>query len=195
MKFDKNLLKEILTDPRWSKVRAVFWFCLITIGIHIGWRFWAINLDYFPVRNAIVAISTFFVDHLFNQSLWVVTHVLNIKIDTVANAIYCENGAGIRVVESCSGVKQILQFALLMLIFPGPWKHKLWYIPLGMFIVHLTNVLRIVLLVVVAKNSPANIEYFHNNWLRFMFYVVIFGLWVLWVEKIADKETLSKDGQ
>ena len=195
MKLDKAFIKEFFTDDRWRKVRAVFYFCLITILIHITWRFWVISMNYFPLRNQMILVSDFFVRHLYDQSLWFVKHILRIKIETVANAIYCENGAGISLVESCSGVKQILQFALLMLIFPGPWKHKLWFIPLGMLVVHLTNVLRISLLVLVAQHSPANIETFHNSWLRYMFYVVIFGLWVLWVEKIADKKTAGKNGQ
>jgi exosortase/archaeosortase family protein len=184
-----DFIKMFFTDPRWEKIRAVFWFCLITVLIHISWRFWVIHLHYFPVRGGMIIISDFLVNQLYDQSLWVVQNIMGIQVKSIANAIYCENGAGIAVVESCSGVKQILQFALLMLIIPGPWKHKLWYIPLGMFIVHLTNILRISLLVVVAKHSPANIEYYHDNWLRIMFYVVIFLLWLLWVEKIAGRKT------
>jgi exosortase/archaeosortase family protein len=131
--------------------------------------------------------SDFFVDQVYKQSTWVITHVLNIKIAENNNAFFCQNGAGLILNDSCSGIKQIMQFAILMLIFPGPWKHKAWFIPLGMFIVHLTNVLRIILLAVVAEHSPANIKYAHDNWLRIMFYVVIFGLWLIWVEKIAVK--------
>ena len=184
----KNLIENIkifFTDTRWEKIRAVFWFCVITIAIHVLWRFWAIYLDYFPIKGGMVAISEFLVNQVYDQSLWVVKNIFRIRVEAIANAMYCENGAGIMVVESCSGVKQIMQFAILMLIFPGPWRHKSWYIPLGIIIVHLTNILRISLLVVVAKHSPENIEYAHDNWLRIMFYVVIFILWLIWVEKIA----------
>jgi len=129
--------------------------------------------------------SVFFINILYDQSTWVVTHILNIKITEIKNAFYCENGTGLVLNESCSGIKQIMQFAILMLIFPGPWKHKAWFIPLGMFIVHMTNVLRIVLLTVVAEHWPANMHTVHDNYLRVMFYVVIFLLWLLWVEKIS----------
>jgi exosortase/archaeosortase family protein len=190
-----DFIKIFFTDPRWQKVRAVFWFCLITVLIHFSWRFWAINLHYFPIKSGMIIISDFLVNQVYDQSLWVIKNIFRIKVESVANAMFCENGAGIKVVESCSGVKQIMQFAILMLIFPGPWKHKLWYIPLGMFIVHITNIFRISMLVVVAKHSPENIEYAHDNWLRIMFYVVIFILWLIWVEKIADKKTQKADGQ
>ena len=190
----KNLIDNIkifFTDPRWEKVRGVFWFCLITVVIHFTWRFWTIHLHSFPLYNWMLIGSDFFVDQVYKQSTWVITHILNIKIIENNNAFFCQNGAGLILNDSCSGIKQIMQFAILMLIFPGPWKHKAWFIPLGMFIVHLTNVLRIILLAVVAEHSPANIKYAHDNWLRIMFYVVIFALWLIWVEKIAVKEKSS----
>jgi exosortase/archaeosortase family protein len=181
-------IKLFFTDPRWTKVRGVFWFCTITVLIHFSWRFWAFDLDYFPFNNLMRQLSQFFVDMVFTQSTWVISHILQIKITTSGHLFTCENNYGIIITDGCSGIKQIMQFALLMLIFPGPWKHKAWFIPLGMFIVHLTNVLRIVLLAIVAEHSPANIEYTHDSWLRIMFYVVIFALWLLWVEKIAVKK-------
>jgi len=187
----KTLIENIrifFTDPRWEKVRGVFWFCLITVLIHVLWRFWVIQLHSFPLYNWMLAGSDFFIDQVYKQSTWVITNILHIKITEVNNAFFCQNGAGLLLNDSCSGIKQIMQFAILMLVFPGPWKHKAWFIPLGMFIVHLTNDLRIILLTVVAEYSPANVKYAHDNWLRIMFYVVIFALWLLWVEKIAVKK-------
>ena len=181
-------IKLFFTDPRWEKVRGVFWFCLITVVIHVIWRFWANNLHSFPIYTGMKIVSAFFINVLYEQSTWVVTHILNIKITEIKNGYYCENGAGLVINESCSGIKQIIQFAILMLIFPGPWKHKAWFIPLGMFIVHLTNVLRIVLITIIVDHWPANFQIAHDTYLRVMFYIVIFGLWLLWVEKIAVKK-------
>jgi exosortase/archaeosortase family protein len=179
------LIRKFLADPKWEKIRAVLWFCLITIVIHIIWKFWELKLNYFPVRTLMVVTADFFNGMVFNQSTWVVTHILHIKLTTIGTILVCENGAGLSIVGSCSGIKQIMQFAILMLVFPGPWKHKSWFIPLGMIIVHFTNVLRIILLTIVADNWPTKINYAHDNWLRFMFYVVIFILWMIWVEKIS----------
>jgi len=81
----------------------------------------------------------------------------------------------------------MIQFALLMAIFPGPWRHKLWYIPLGIFIVHLTNLFRIIGLAVVLVTVPDYWDFSHDNIFRPLFYVVIFGLWVYWVEKLKKK--------
>jgi exosortase/archaeosortase family protein len=183
-----NIIKRFFTEPKWENVRAVFWFCLITVIIHIIWKIWELKLHYFPVSIWMAAAADFFNSLVFNQSTWVVTHILHIKLTTIGTTLTCENGAGITLVGSCSGIKQIMQFAILMLVFPGPWKHKSWFIPLGMIIVHFTNVLRVILLTIIAEHWPSQIMYAHDNWLRFMFYVMIFILWLIWVEKISSNK-------
>jgi exosortase/archaeosortase family protein len=189
MKLNSVFIKEFLTEDRWKKVRGILWFCLITILIHLSWKIWELKLHYFPIANLMKSLAIIFNTMVFDQSSWVLIHLLKIKLAIFSTTMYCDNGAGVSLVGSCSGIKQIMQFALLMIIFPGTWKKKAWYIPLGMIIVHLTNVLRIICLGVIANNWPDKIQYAHDNWLRIMFYVVIFGLWVLWVEKIDVKKT------
>jgi exosortase/archaeosortase family protein len=96
----------------------------------------------------------------------------------------------IHINESCSGLKPILQFILLMILYPGPWKKKLWFIPMGVVIVHLTNLFRIIGLSVVIVTEPQYWHFSHDNLFRPFFYVIIFLLWVWWVEKlIVSKKT------
>jgi exosortase/archaeosortase family protein len=79
----------------------------------------------------------------------------------------------------------MIQFVLLFLIFPGPWRKKLWFIPLGLLIVHLTNLFRIAGLSVVTVTVPEYWDFSHDYLFRPFFYVVIFLLWVWWVEKLS----------
>ena len=181
--------KSFFTEPRWEKVRGIFWFCLITTIIHIVWRFWATTFTFFPIQNSISLISGFLVRQLMNESTFILRDVLNIKITSFDNSIITNNNVRLLLSDSASGLKQMIQFAVLILFFPGPWKHKAWFIPLGVIIIHITNVFRILCLVVIAKHWPQQINYAHENWLRFMFYAVIFGLWLVWVEKISIKNS------
>jgi exosortase/archaeosortase family protein len=75
-----------------------------------------------------------------------------------------------------------------MLFFPGPWIHKLWFIPLGLIITHLVNVFRIDSLVIILDYYPQHWHFTHDYILRPFFYVVMFGLWVFWVEKITPQK-------
>jgi exosortase/archaeosortase family protein len=125
---------------------------------------------------------------VFDQSTWVNRHILNIPMTLSCKTMSFENGHGMSINESCAGDKQILQFVLLMLIYPGLWKRKLWYIPLGVVIVHFTNILRVVLLALVSANKYEWWHFMHNTLLRGMFYVVIFALWVVWVKRVSPRE-------
>ncbi len=85
----------------------------------------------------------------------------------------------------CSGLKQFYQWVFLIVLFPGPWKHKLWYIPLGLGVIYLVNVLRIYSLLIVTMYSPKNVHFVHDDIVRPFFYVVMFALWVIWNEKFT----------
>lgn len=166
----------------------IFLFILITLIIHYGYRFWALQLHYIPIKDIIMSGRSWLSEVLYSQSAWIIENIFNINFTGVAQnkTLYFPNNGFISVNLSCSGFKQILQFVLLMAIYPGPWKHKLWFIPMGIIIIHLTNIFRITGLSVVIVNWPDYWDLSHDYLFRPFFYVVIFSLWVLWVERISN---------
>lgn len=166
-------------------------FIIITLVIHYAFRYWAGELNYAPVGKTIHQLEGKMADVVYRQSAWFVHHVLPIEITTVdqINTMYFSNNGRIIVNRSCSGFKQVLQFALLILVFPGLWKRKLWFIPLGILVVHLTNLFRIIGLSVVIITLPQHWDFSHDYVFRPFFYVVIFMMWVWWVEKIGKPKT------
>lgn len=165
-------------------MREVFWFVVITLAIHFSYRFWAYNLFYWPIQAGMFDLQEAMAGWVCSQSTWLLQHIFNISFVSAGQTIQFDNGCRIAINCSCAGDKQILQFVLLMLIYPGSWKNKLWYIPLGMLIIHLTNVLRIMLVSSVAIHIPQWLVISHDTVLRGMFYAVIFVLWLIWVRKI-----------
>jgi exosortase/archaeosortase family protein len=167
-------------------------FILITLVIHYLYRYWAINLQYHILGVQILTpeIFNWFTDRVFFHSKWVLDILIPIK--TNGRIFYFENSYSVQIVESCSGIKQMLQLALLILIYPGPWKHKAWYIPLGILIIHITNVIRISGLGLVMANWPDHWHFAHDYPFRFIFYVVIFFLWVVWNDKFYHHKSKSK---
>ena len=174
-------------NPKHRFLRNVFWFVVITLVIHYSYRFWAQDLHYFPIQPWMKSFQEFMAQLVYNQSTWVDQHILGLNLVKEGRLMLFENGTGIRINGSCSGDKQILQLALLLLIFPGKWKTKFWFIPLGIILIHATNVLRIVLLSLVAICRPEWMEIVHDTVLRGMFYIVIFGIWLLFV-KLSERE-------
>ncbi len=173
--------------------REVAIFAIITIIIHFSWRFWAYQLHYAPIHDVIYKAFDFMSKQVFLESSWFVSHVLNINITIVKQTMYFPNIGYIEINAGCSGLKQFTQFALLMILYPGPWKKKLWFIPLGVFIVHLTNLFRVIGLSVVIINWTDYWKFSHDYLFRPFFYVVIFSMWVIWVEKISKKKTKKNE--
>lgn len=189
-----NSLDKIRKDPAFKSLRGIFLFVIITVLIHISYRFWANTLNYYPIREFFTAATNFMEDAVLHQSSWVIVNVLQIPTVIQGNVMWFSAKWGIAITEGCTGIKQIIQVLLLFLIYPGPWKRKAWFIPAGIIIIHLTNIIRITLLAIAMKLDLPAIHFIHSYPLRLFFYVVIFGLWWIWEEKIS-RGGKNKPGQ
>jgi len=87
---------------------------------------------------------------------------------------------GVRIANGCNGLSTLGLFMGFVLAYPGSAWRRAWFIPLGVFVVYLTNVTRVMLMVVTQKYWPAAFDPLHGFGLTTIFYVVVFGLWVLW---------------
>lgn len=190
----KSASMRLIRENNLDSLLDVALFIIITLTIHYSYRFWANQLHYFPVADLIASGREWLSWQVYVQSTWFVEHVLGIDFTAVDqnSTMYFPNNGFISVNRSCSGFKQMLQFGLLMMVFPGPWKHKLWYIPMGIFIMHLTNLFRITGLSVVIINWPEYWDFSHDYLFRPFFYVVIFSLWVIWTERFRGRMKKTK---
>ena len=109
------------------------------------------------------------------------------------NTLSCENGHSIRIIWGCSGIKQAYIFFCIIAFTRGPWKKKLWYIPVGLFVVYLFNILRIAIIVALVKNHFEWFHFLHEYFFKYLFYGVIFFMWVFWDERIATKNMLPEE--
>jgi exosortase/archaeosortase family protein len=62
---------------------------------------------------------------------------------------------------------------------------------MGVVIIHLTNIFRIIILSVVVMHWPQHWDFIHLWIMRPFFYVVIFVMWVIWVEKFRYRKIKS----
>jgi exosortase/archaeosortase family protein len=162
-------------------------FGVIIVFFHKFWWDWGFKS--FLINYAGFAeLEQFMAYQVFKPSAWIDKFILGYDVTTRDTTILFPNNGYINVNGSCSGLKQFYQWIFLMVLFPGPWKQKLWYIPLGILIIHLVNIFRIVALSVILMNWPDYWTFSHDWILRPFFYVVIFVMWVIWVEKIRKKK-------
>ncbi|MBS1648003.1 MAG: archaeosortase/exosortase family protein [Bacteroidetes bacterium] len=87
----------------------------------------------------------------------------------------------------CNALTLFLFFTLFIVAFPGNTKTKLWFIPMGVIIIHVVNVLRISALALISLYAPQYLEINHTYTFTIIVYGIIFLLWMWWV-KISLKQ-------
>ena len=182
---------KLLTQIDNTKLRPIInvaLFAILIFSFHYFFRWWASQLHYWPIVTTVGEVNQVLMKLLYDNSLWVLQHLTtyDITYEDATRTIWLGPGS-VYVSAGCSGFKQFLQWLVLMVFFPGPWKHKLWFIPVGLVIIQLVNIFRIDVLVIILDYFPQYWKFTHDWILRPFFYVVMFGMWVIWVEKFVDK--------
>ena len=201
----KTTLKDYLKDPKNRSTVDVGVFIILILSFHflyLGWQ----ALDFWPIKGAIDKLSLWSVELLFGQSCWVLEHIFGIDITTisatrriiaqsVASSPEQSQPVAVTIAPMCASLKQWLHWLFLMLLFPGPWKHKAWYIPAGLVIIEWTNVVRIcgILMMQMQWPGPKTFHIAHDYIFKVFFYLVIFLMWVLWVEKFKNKKQKKEE--
>ena len=80
----------------------------------------------------------------------------------------------------CDGVALFALFAIFILAFPGPISRKAWFIPAGIALLHLANIVRVVVLARIQATSPEWLEFNHDYTFTVLIYGLVFALWYLW---------------
>ena len=96
---------------------------------------------------------------------------------------------GVWIGDPCNGISLFAIFAIIVICFPGKAKTKLWFIPAGMMIIHLINVLRIAGLALIEYYSPSSLDFNHTYTFQVIIYGVIFLLWMRWVNRYSGIRT------
>ncbi len=100
---------------------------------------------------------------------------------------------GVRIANGCNGLSTLGLFVGFVFAYPGSAWRRAWFIPLGVLAVYLTNVARVIAMVLSQKYWPAAFEPLHGFGLTTIFYVVVFGLWVLWTNYGGDPASTTGD--
>ena len=201
MEITKQRIKELYADKRYQSLFDVGLFFVLIFSFHILYVIWEGPMDFWPIKGTVDKLFVWASALLFDQSTWTLEHIFRMDFVTKDQTIFFLNDEGsysaVTVAPECTSLKQWMHWLFLMLIFPGPWKHKAWYIPVGLVIVELTNVVRIVGICLFLRPFPNSFALAHDVIFKIMFYVVIFLMWMIWVEKFLhkkDKRFADKEG-
>jgi len=96
---------------------------------------------------------------------------------------------GLWIGDPCNGLTLFALFSVFIAAYPGPLKHKAWYIPLGIALIHTMNILRITCLCIITLKKPDWLNFNHTYLFQTLMYAFIFLLWYIWIKKIPVNRT------
>lgn len=179
--------------------RDVIVFVVTLLVANYFWK-WTMNGDEYGEQVTwfgldVTAPFEFMACHIAS----VVYGLLSLFRDTVYMAdehtIRFASGVGTTIIWGCSGLKQSFIWLCLILTVRPIFKSsnsqilkfsiaKLLYILLGWLCCYAFNILRIFLIALLIEHHPDWFEVLHNYIFKYLFYAMLFGLWVIFVEKI-----------
>lgn len=125
--------------------------------------------------------------HYLFSFLGIETHI-DIESEHVLLLLDGGNYRGIWVGDECNGFKLFSIFSIFIIAFPAVLKHKIWFIPLGLILIHLANIFRIMALVMINNYYPRYLDFNHLYTFTIFVYAIIFLLWFIFAKKYAQNE-------
>ncbi len=122
------------------------------------------------------------------KSSWGILKLMGEQAETFRNSIYISGSDGVRVIPACLAVSLMVLFSGFIICYPGEKKSKFWYIPLGLILIMLLNILRITAMTLISRYAPDMLHFYHRYVFKFMIHGLILILWILWIQKYGIKE-------
>lgn len=125
-----------------------------------------------------------------------VAQLFSLTLPEITTAYSCESPVseiqyfGVTLVilmEGCNAVSVMILFVAFLVAFKGPLKNYLWFVPSGILLLYLANIVRIYLIGMIVLYYPNYVDMAHDYVFPGVIYGTTFLLWVVWVKFFADK--------
>lgn len=164
-------------------------FAVCLFGANIVWK-WAIDGD---ETDRFVTLFGMDVSPFFNECArllaercaWWIGIVRPTLTYFPPDMFVFDSGFTSTVAWGCTAIKQSFIWLIIMLFTRGKQWRKLWFIPMGWAVTHCFNVMRISLINIFCEFHPMYFDFWHTYVFKYLFYLVLFLMWVWWVESIG----------
>lgn len=167
-------------ESLFSEFRPALRFLSVFIGVYLlGNVLYGLYVESFwPAPDP----ATVWVSHQTAFFLNQIDNDVSLVVNEGEPTVLLKNGSKtvLRIFEGCNGLNVMVVFGAFVLAFGGNLK-RLWiFLFSGFFILHLSNLGRIILLFYTAMYRPHIFYYFHKYLFTAVLYCVVFCLWLIW---------------
>lgn len=170
-----------------TRMKAVARFVLTAFALYVAWFLF---YEHYLMKQGVFVNNLIFVQTKLSAQI---LNLFPFKDSFSSNEffIYCNGKRLLRVGEECSALVLFALFAGFIICYPGNWKAKIWYIPLGILVILVLNIVRITLLSINFKYYHSSFAFNHHVTFTYLVYGVIFLMWVLWVNKFGKARLIA----
>jgi exosortase family protein XrtF len=171
----------------WKEFRPAIFFILKFLAVYlVGNIFYGLFITHF--KSAPDPVTVWVTNQVGDILNLITPPVTTLAHSTKPTVLIVQNKPVISVYEGCNGLNVVIVF-LAFLVAYGPMTRKLlWFIPVGILVIHVSNLLRVGLLFFVSKNYPHQLYFLHKYFFTAFIYVVVFALWFCWIRISHPKE-------
>lgn len=163
-------------------------FLFVSTSLYLVWYFF---YEFYLKENTL--INEYVIDNLVflgENLLQIFGYVTTPYNDGVFRVHFGVLGSsGVTIGAPCDGIVLFALFVVFMLSYPGPIKHKVWFLPLGLMLIHGLNVLRVVGLALIVYYNETWFSFNHDYTFTLVVYAAVFGLWWWWIVKFSNKNS------
>jgi exosortase family protein XrtF len=167
--------------------KSVLRFLISTVGLYLLWfglyEFYLKPIG--KVDHIVTENISIIVCYLLNLSDYEAYYTIGRKLGETYVFIGDQVLPTVRIGSSCNGVEMIMIFSIFILCYPGNKWVKAIYIPAGVLIIHVLNIIRNYVLILFTINHSMYFELFHRYVFILLIYGVIFLLWMWWANSIS----------
>lgn len=173
-----------ITAPTSSAIdnRLLVRFLVVAVGLYLAWFF---GYEQWLAQDG--RLDTLLCTQITQASVGLLrTLGFAATVDAhQANLVLMSGQPTVVVWPPCNGLVLYALFGGFVLAFPGPWQRKLWFIPAGILLIWVLNVVRVAALAINHHYSHETVDFNHHYTFTFIVYGCIFGLWMLWARRLA----------
>lgn len=187
----KSIIEKIITTKIfYSKKKEIARYAL---SFFLAWLVAVLISDFPYFRNIIISLK---LDVGLTHVLIALTensfNLLGFETFSQANYLKILDTPGLIFAYGCLGFREMAFFSVFVLFQSGSAKHKLWYIPSGLVLLIVLNVVRAVIIGLGQYNNPANTDLIHDIISPILMYPAILFLWLFWLSTFGKPHTKNQ---
>lgn len=173
------MLPELISPPssKWSQLAPRWRFLLVAAGLYVAWL-----LLYEGIVGPDGRLDSVLSINIAEGGAWLL-RVFGFTASAVPGStlLLMDGLPAVVVGPPCDGLVIYALFAGFIVAFPGPWRPKLWFVPLGIVLLYLLNIVRVGALALNHHYAHKSVDFNHHYTFTFVVYACICLLWMQWV--------------